>query len=92
MRTVYKYPIEAFYLELMLPEEANIVYVGLDSHSVPCIWVELNPNDAQTKQKIMVFGTGYSIDDPNLEHIGSFVQDVFVWHVYIHRNPYNPLI
>ena len=94
MKTIHKYPIEiaSSFAIKSLPEYAPIIRVGLDPVGVPCIWAEVFSEwvDAIAKyeteksgRKIRHFGvTGTGRECPNGEHVGSWVQDQFVWHLY----------
>jgi hypothetical protein len=46
-----------------------------------CFWCEINTNNQPKMETFHVIGTGHSIPE-NSTHIGSFVNDPFVWHLY----------
>ena len=87
MTTIYKYPIEITDSQIIeLPYLHKILHVGLDPNGVPCIWsaVDLH-SSANTVIEILVAGTGTPLGlnyGSFKKHIGSFIQDLFVWHVF----------
>ena len=87
MRTIYKYPLDISNSQIIeVRKEAGttpkIVHVGLDPSGIPCVWMELTPGTYTEKYEIHIIGTGERVSGP-LDHIGSFVQDRYVWHVYV---------
>lgn len=84
LKTIYKYNIPITdRFSLSLPEDSKVIFVGIDPKLEPCIWVEFDYSDKDLKTKTFrLFGTGHPIDDDSIKHIGSFVQDRFVWHLY----------
>jgi len=64
-----------------MPEDHEIIHIGLDPHNKPCIWAKVDPEAIDVPTEIYVRGTGHDVDD-GLEHIGSFVRVEFVWHVF----------
>lgn len=85
MKTIYKYPIEITdYQTIKIPINAKIIHTGLDPHGIPCLWamVDLTNNQTQTIT-IYVVGTGNPIPNNVRQHIGSFNQGLFVWHIFI---------
>lgn len=83
MNTIWKFPIQVTdfqYIEM--PEWATILYAGLDTNSIPCIWALVNTLTSTEHRKIYVFGTNNPIIDSDIIYIGSFNQGQFVWHVF----------
>lgn len=84
MKTVYKYPIRITDKQLIaFPENAEIKHVGLDPNGVPCLWIELDTKQPDQLRDLYIVGTGRPIPEEATKHIGSFVQDPFVWHAYL---------
>lgn len=95
MKTIYKYPIQVSpEFELAdLPQYASIIRVGLDPQGQPCLWAEVFTEWIEAKKKFgtdkgikhvrkfSVYGTGAGHFGPGV-HVGSWVQDIFVWHLY----------
>lgn len=46
-----------------------------------CIWVEVDTDDDAHLNHFHVVGTGFSVPEGGA-HIGSVVEDPYVWHVY----------
>jgi hypothetical protein len=85
-RTIYKYPIDItehqhIPIKMELGTTAKIIHVGLDPNGTPCIWVELIPGEISVELCIHIVGTG-RLAPNKCTHKGSFVMDLFVWHVY----------
>lgn len=87
MNVIYKYPIEITGHQIIkLPRAAVLLHVGLDPNGTPCLWAKINKNMPEEDKPIYIFGTGHVIPkELNIQHIGSFVQTPFVWHVFTNR-------
>lgn len=95
MKVIYKFPLsiarENFEIA-SLPEYAPIIHVGLDTGAQPCLWAEVftewveaiekyeTEKSARKRRTFSICGTGRPC--PVGEHVGSFVQGLFVWHLY----------
>ncbi len=79
--TVYKYefPIEDSF-ELLLPHRPIYLMVGLQGNT-PCMWCKVNPDVPKKKYQFHVTGTGHPVN-AHWEHVGSFQQTPFVWHLW----------
>ena len=65
-----------------MPKGSKIIHVGLDPKGIPCIWAEVQHRpDRFIDRVIFVVGTGNRIPE-DAAHVGSFIQDEFVWHIY----------
>ena len=82
MKTVWKYELDPFsnLTDHKLPKDAAIVLVG-NQGGQHCIWVALDPEAEKVKRRFQISGTGHPIDSAAI-HLGSFQEDVFVWHVW----------
>ena len=85
MRTIYKYPIEITDEQtITMPECAEIIHVGLDPQGTPCIWAEVITERSLRPYDVIVAGTGHPLPaGARNNHVGSFVQGSFVWHVFV---------
>ena len=84
MKTIYKYPIQITdKQDVGMPECANVIHVGLDPQGTPCIWAEVVTERSLRIYEVFVVGTGNPIPSVAKNHLGSFVQGPFVWHVYV---------
>ena len=84
MNTIWKYPLEITdYQEIEMPQGARLLHVGLDPAGVPCVWAEV-VTDSRPKKivPLYVVGTGNPVPFGASEHVGSFNDGPFVWHVY----------
>lgn len=87
MNTIYKYPIEIVSIQtLELPVGAVIVHAGLDPQGTPCLWAKVDNKAPVEPRHIIVAGTGHCLTE-YLLHVGSFVQNDYVWHVFIQHIP-----
>lgn len=87
-RTIYKYDFDnrtSLQLTLCNPK---VVLVAQQSRPLPTVWIEqdldLAPNTVLT---LAVFGTGHTLPDAGVSHVGSAVCGPFVWHVYSMTEP-----
>lgn len=86
MRTVYKYAlpepgVDAAY---EMGGEIQPVLVGNDPNGVPCVWFDQMLTPKAQRIRVFLAGTGHPVPD-FVHHAGSFVADMFVWHVYYTR-------
>ena len=81
MRTVYKYPFNNLVsLEAEVPVGFKVVLAGMeDGHF--CVWLEVETDAATEAVKFYVHPTG-GVIEAGREHVGSFQQSMFVWHIY----------
>jgi len=83
---IYKYEIQiADTQQIDIPLDWSVMRVGLDPNNIPCIWADVNPDDENIPTTIYVVGTGHPLP-VNAEHLGSFIQGPFVWHVLAKSN------
>lgn len=89
MRTIYKYPIEITDSQkIEMPVGSELIHAGFDPTGTPCVWALVDTATDKCLQEILIFGTGNPISEGHYlssEHIGSFVQGQFVWHVFAGR-------
>lgn len=82
MNTIYKYRIAITDHQHLAMKPGRIIHVGLDAQGVPCVWAEVFSTMPDILRSIYVVGTGHSKPEEAREHVGSFIQGMFVWHVY----------
>lgn len=84
MKNIYKYPIEITDAQtILMPEDSKVIHVGFDPNDTPCIWTEVDTSMPLYNRLFFVVGTSHPVPDAtNARHLGSFVADPFVWHVY----------
>lgn len=84
MITIHKYPFaiqDEF--QLVIPAASQILFVELQ-RGVPCIWALVNDGFPKETKTLFIYGTGHPIERPlnTIEHVASFQQDDFVWHLF----------
>jgi hypothetical protein len=81
MRTVYKYQLDLGTVTIELPENAEIITVGKDPHGKYSLWAIVNTEAVKVKKNFKILGTGHEVPN-NAWYIDSFMDDMFVWHVF----------
>lgn len=79
MRGVWKYQTQAGRAAAPMAN-GPVVLVGRDLSGEVCVWIDGDLSDS-TLRAFRVFGTGQEVP-PSAEHVGSWVEAPFVWHVY----------
>ena len=81
---IFKYPLHVTDQQIVqMPACSKIIHAGLDPTGCPCLWAKVDPDEKNNKDVIVrIVGTGHDVP-PNTLHVGSFVQNPFVWHVFI---------
>jgi hypothetical protein len=83
MITVYKYPIQITDTQTVeMPIGAQLIHVGLDPLGTPCVWAKVRSDSQTEEREIHVYGTGHRMSGQAYNHVGSFCQGPFVWHVF----------
>ncbi len=87
MRTkIYKYELEDATRNGIRGVVNRVIHVGLDPNGAACLWAEVAPDIVPyggSPLKVVIVGTGMDVPEGHLSHCGSFVDGVFVWHVYV---------
>lgn len=83
MRTIWKFPIPIHeHTALVMPTGAKILSVGLDPSNAPSMWCEVDSAAKPVPRDIYVIGTGNTMPSKAVQHVGSFRDGPFMWHVY----------
>lgn len=86
MSTVYKYPIVVQDTgHLSAPQGAKPLSFQLQ-HEGMCLWMEVDPRNAESTYEYRIFGTGHHIpDDYSGEYVGTVLTsgNALVWHLYL---------
>jgi hypothetical protein len=88
MKTIHKYvlDINAPRVEMPARGRCKILLVANQparmSDTMIAIWVEVENGERLVQRDFQVFGTGFTLPDDGLEHVGSAICGAFVWHVY----------
>ena len=83
-KTVWKHKLRHGVTTIPLPFDSKVVLVGPDPQRTPCAWIEVNGLQQVEEHEILVYGTGFAMPG-NVKHVGSFIDGMFVWHVYMRR-------
>lgn len=86
-QAVYKYSLTPGEQELRLPVGATILDIGVqyvDSRQPQLfLWALVEPESSNMiNHKIVVVGTGHSMPECEVEHLGTVQCDGFVWHAF----------
>jgi hypothetical protein len=93
MLTVHKYPFTVDdRVSIAMPQGAMILRVECQG-GTPCVWALVDPEAPSEMRRFHVFGTGHPIDLETRkvgEHVATFQQGPFVWHVFKNLEPLEP--
>jgi hypothetical protein len=82
MRVIYKYELMLGYNSIWLPAGYKVLKIA-EQHGNLTMWVEQDSSYPASNVVFNVYGTGYSIPNPNAVHVGSeLMESGLVWHVY----------
>jgi hypothetical protein len=84
MNTIYKYPIEITGEQIIeIVGFRKFLQAGLDPNGVPCIWALVDTESSvKHENTISIFGTGHPLPSTDLFYLNSFIERIFVWHVF----------
>lgn len=83
MKTIHKYPLSVTqFQEIAVPFGGIPIHAGLDPSENPCIWCEVETDNLPEPLPVFLLGTGHERPERARQHVGSYVQGPFVWHVY----------
>ena len=84
MRTVWKFPFPVQgSFTLQVPGKDAPILLAECQDGEPCLWIEVDSDEAPSERHFRLFGTGHLIPpDKQLVHRGSFQKGLFVWHLY----------
>ncbi len=84
MRVIYKYELMLGYNSIYLPEGYKVLKVA-EQYGNLTMWIEQDSTRLGKNVVFNVYGTGYSIPNPNAIHVGTEIMENsgLVWHVYV---------
>jgi len=83
MRKIYKYNLfHNSSCPVILTRTGKIVHVGFDPLGIGSIWIEVEPDSDMVNRQLYIVATGGELPDAATNHVGSFVDGQFVWHIY----------
>lgn len=84
MVTIYKFPLRVVDCQQAnVPAGAIPLHAGLDPSDIPCIWMKVDSKQPLEPFRVYIIGTGNSVPELADQHVGSFTQGPFVWHVFV---------
>lgn len=80
---IYKYvvPVADGGIDVSMPVDAEIRFVGIQSPGRICVWAEVTNEDVMKTRTFMVFGTGHEIP-VGVDYRGTVLDGLYVWHLY----------
>ena len=72
-------------LRVKIPKERKIIHFGYDANRQACLWAEVKDDTPESEMEVLEIarvGTGWPLDNYG-EHLGSLVNEPFVWHYYL---------
>jgi hypothetical protein len=83
---VWKYEIGPVrgVVQLHMPRYAVPIHVGHDPGGIACLWAMVDPREERETVTFQLVGTGDEIpaDIYPGDHVGSWVDGPFVWHLF----------
>lgn len=84
---IYKFPLLANLISRPLTDRVlyKVLHVGFDPGGKPCVWAEVVPSvQSAYDTYVRIVGTGEEVP-LGTDHIGTYTEGPFVWHVYMER-------
>lgn len=83
MRTIHKFPVKSAPFKVALPRGAKFLAVQTQ-HENPQMWFEVETDRPTQDRTFMIVGTGHSMPDDELLHLGTFQMQggALVFHLY----------
>lgn len=83
MQRIYKYPLTVTDKQTVyMPQGASVLSLDTQNRT-PTIWAAVDPDQDNVAVNIVMAGTGHTLPDIPLKHIGTAQIDGFVWHYFI---------
>lgn len=83
-KSIFKYEIKIEdYQIVMMPKNAVILCTGVQYEKM-CLWALVDPKAEMEKRRIIVKGTGHTVDEKNMKYIGTnqLMEGHLVWHIF----------
>ncbi len=83
MKVIYKYCIailDSSYVAM--PKDAEILSVGVQESRKIVIWAIVDSEALIVQRRIHLRGTGHEAPPDSARHLGTVMDDPFVWHVF----------
>lgn len=82
MRAVHKYPFTLDdEVSVEMPVGARVIRVDRQNHT-NCLWAVVDPGARREARRFYVRGTGHPLPEGSLEHVATWFDGPFVWHMF----------
>lgn len=83
MKTIWKYTIAPDELQIQVPKESTVLFVG-NQFEEARIWFLVDPAREKEPRMFRVYGTGHQVPDEPGAYVGSFMMayGALVFHVF----------
>lgn len=82
MSVIYKYPLVITDNQVIeIPASHDVINVGMQDGQ-PYIWAIVDLKSQIARQVFHIYGTGHECNQPARNHIGTFFDGPFVWHLF----------
>lgn len=78
----FKFPVDE--VQLRAPKFLHVA----EQNQTACLWAEIDESAPLESYLIKFVGTGH-FPPVNGQHIGSFMSNSFVWHIYVEKVEHN---
>jgi len=80
---IYKYMFDVNdIVTFEMPKGATVLHVQCQ-RGTPCLWALVDLDAPVDRREFRIVGTGHPFPDANkFEHVGTFLNEPFVWHVF----------
>ena len=80
MKTIYKYQLT--HDGISMPKGAKFLHVALQV-GLGTMWFEVETDEEEIEERhFVIVGTGHPVPTGDVKYLGTYFQDIFVWHVY----------
>jgi hypothetical protein len=81
---IFKYPFAIQRRATVeIPSGHVLIHAGLDPKGIPCVWAMVDADTPKREVVLYVIGTGHDVPEEAPRHLGSFVREDDVWHIFI---------
>lgn len=86
MKTIYKYPLiqNSVRITIEMPDNAKILLVEKQG-TTTCLWALIDSDASIRTYKFRIFGTGGVVPEDIVDHVWSWQDGPYVWHLFHER-------
>lgn len=83
MRSIWKYELEPWESEKMIPKDSEIISLQMQDGRI-CFWAFVETTAEKVSRKFTIIGTGSNIrhNKIDLDFIGTVQEPGLVWHIF----------